>query len=253
MVRIKWVFLLAVVTLAMRVPASGQDLNLRSALYDYKLTTVAEGLVNPWSMAFLPNGDILITERPGRLRLIQNGKLLPEPITGVPEVVAQGQGGLFDVLLHPDFENNQTIYLSFSKPLSGGTQSTTAVVRARFQNNRLTGLDEIFEAVSRGRGHYGGRLAFDSDGYIYITAGDRQVPSTGDLEAHPSQDLSNHHGVVVRLHDDGRIPDDNPFAGQSGILPEIWSYGHEIPKVSQLTKIPTMSGLMNTAPKEETS
>tara|TARA_B110000196_G_scaffold308919_1_gene310025 strand:+ start:4412 stop:5599 length:1188 start_codon:yes stop_codon:yes gene_type:complete len=230
MVRIKWVFLLAVVTLAMRVPASGQDLNLRSALYDYKLTTVAEGLVNPWSMAFLPNGDILITERPGRLRLIQNGKLLPEPITGVPEVVAQGQGGLFDVLLHPDFENNQTIYLSFSKPLSGGTQSTTAVVRARFQNNRLTGLDEIFEAVSRGRGHYGGRLAFDSDGYIYITAGDRQVPSTGDLEAHPSQDLSNHHGVVVRLHDDGRIPDDNPFAGQSGILPEIWSYGHRNPQ-----------------------
>ncbi|HIF37827.1 MAG TPA: PQQ-dependent sugar dehydrogenase [Gemmatimonadetes bacterium] len=230
MVRIKWMFLLAVLTLVVRTPSSGQDLTLRSAFYDYKLTTVADGLVNPWSMAFLPNGDMLITERPGRLRLIQNGNLLPEPVAGVPEVVAQGQGGLFDVLLHPDFENNRLIYLSFSKPKSGGTQSTTAVVRARYENNQLTGLNEIFEAVSRGGGHYGGRLAFDGNGYIYITAGDRQVPSTGDLQAHPAQDLSNHHGVVVRLHDDGRIPDDNPFAGQSGTLPEIWSYGHRNPQ-----------------------
>ena len=230
MVRIKWAVLLAVITLVVGNPVSGQDPTLRSAFYDFRLTTVAEGLVSPWSMAFLPSGDILVTEKPGRLRLIENGELLPNPITGVPEVVAQGQGGLFDVVLHPDYENNQMIYLAFSKPKSGGTQSTTAVVRGRYENYQLSNVEEIFEAVSMGRGHYGGRLAFDRQGYIYITTGDRQAPPNGDLETHPAQDLTNHHGVVVRLHDDGRVPDDNPFVGQSGKLPEIWSYGHRNPQ-----------------------
>ena len=173
MVRIKWSVLLAVITLVVGNPVSGQDPTLRSAFYDFRLTTVAEGLVSPWSMAFLPSGDILVTEKPGRLRLIENGELLPTPIAGVPEVVAQGQGGLFDVVLHPDYENNQMIYLAFSKPKSGGTQSTTAVVRGKYENYQLSNVEEIFEAVSMGRGHYGGRLAFDSQGYIYITTGDR--------------------------------------------------------------------------------
>ena len=230
MVRIKWLVLPAVLMVILQNPISGQEQDHRSAFHDFKLTTVAEGLISPWSMAFLPNGDMLVTERPGRLRVIQNGELVPEPITGVPQVVAQGQGGLFDVILHPDFESNQTIYLSFSKPKSNGAQSTTAVIRARYGNNRLTDIEEIFEAVSEGRGHYGGRLAFDSKGYLYITAGDRQAPSTGNLEAHPAQDLSNHHGVVVRLHADGSIPEDNPFVGQSDKLPEIWSYGHRNPQ-----------------------
>ena len=230
MVRIKWLVLPAVLMVILQNPISGQEQDHRSAFHDFKLTTVAEGLISPWSMAFLPNGDMLVTERPGRLRVIQNGELVPEPITGVPQVVAQGQGGLFDVILHPDFESNQTIYLSFSKPKSNGAQSTTAVIRARYGNNQLTDIEEIFEAVSEGRGHYGGRLAFDSKGYLYITAGDRQAPSTGNLEAHPAQDLSNHHGVVVRLHADGSIPEDNPFVGQSDKLPEIWSYGHRNPQ-----------------------
>ena len=229
MVRIKWLVLPAVLMVILQNPISGQEQDHRSAFHDFKLTTVAEGLISPWSMAFLPNGDMLVTERPGRLRVIQNGELVPEPITGVPQVVAQGQGGLFDVILHPDFESNQTIYLSFSKPKSNGAQSTTAVIRARYGNNRLTDIEEIFEAVSEGRGHYGGRLAFDSKGYLYITAGDRQAPSTGNLEAHPAQDLSNHHGVVVRLHADGSIPEDNPFVGQSDKRPEIWSYWHRNP------------------------
>jgi len=201
----------------------------RSADHDFRVVTVAEGLVNPWSIAFLPDGDVLISERPGRLRIVRHGELLADPVPGVPEVFAQGQGGLLDVVLHPDFASNQMLYLSFSKPLSGG-ESTTAVVRGRFENDRLTGTEEIFEAETRGRGHYGSRLAFDDNGYLFITVGERQVPSTGDLDAHPAQDFSNHHGVVVRLHDDGRVPSDNPFVDTEGARPEIWTYGHRNPQ-----------------------
>jgi glucose/arabinose dehydrogenase len=197
---------------------------------EYRLVTFVEGLENPWSMAFLPDGDILVTERPGRLRIIRNGVLLPDPVPGVPEVLAQGQGGLLDLALHPDFAANRWVYFSFSKPIGDGTEATTAVARARFENDRLTGLEEVFEAVTRGRGHYGSRLAFDGDGYLFVSVGDRQAPPSGDLEAHPAQDLSNHHGTTVRLHDDGRVPSDNPFVDRPGARPEIWSYGHRNPQ-----------------------
>ena len=119
--------------------------------------TVADGLVNPWSMAWLPGGDMLITERPGRLRIVRHGTLLPDPVAGVPEVFARGQGGLFDVLPHPDFASNRLLYLSYARPKGEG--STTAVIRGRFENDRLTDIEEIFEATTVGRGHYGGRLA----------------------------------------------------------------------------------------------
>jgi glucose/arabinose dehydrogenase len=196
-----------------------------SALHDYRVVTVAEGLVQPWSLAFLPDGDLLITEKPGRLRVVRDGELLAEPIAGLPTVHAEGQGGLLDVVPHPQFEENRWLYLSYSKPLADG-QSTTAVVRGRFEGDRLADVEELFEAQSRGRGHYGSRLAFDGNGHLFITVGDRQVPPEGDLEAHPAQDLSNHHGVVVRLNEDGSVPADNPFVGQTGKRPEIWSYGH---------------------------
>ena len=202
---------------------------LRSADHDFRVVAVAEGLVNPWSIAFLPDGDILISERPGRLRIVRHGQLLADPVAGVPEVFAQGQGGLLDVVPHPGFAANQMLYLSFSKPLPGG-ESTTAVVRGRFENDRLTGIEEIFEAETRGRGHYGSRLAFDGNGYLFITVGERQAPASGDLEAHPAQDLSNHHGAVVRLHDDGRVPLDNPFVDTEGARPEIWTFGHRNPQ-----------------------
>jgi glucose/arabinose dehydrogenase len=208
-------------------PVAGQQ-PTRSAYHDFRVVTVADGLVNPWSMAWLPGGDLLITERPGRLRIVRNGTLLPDPVPGVPEVFAQGQGGLFDVLPHPDFASNRLLYLSYARPKGEG--STTAVIRGRFENDRLTDIDEVFEAVTAGGGHYGGRLAWTPDGFLFLTVGERMVPSTGDLEAHPAQDLSNHHGVTIRLHDDGRVPDDNPFVGQSGALPEIWSYGHRNPQ-----------------------
>lgn len=201
-----------------------------STYHDYRIVTVADGLVIPWSMAFLPGGDMLVTERPGRLRIVRNGVLVPDPVPGVPEVFAQGQGGLMDVVLHPDFPSNRLIYLSYSKPYADEEGATTAVVRARFENDRLTGLEDIFVAESRGNGHYGSRLAFDADGYLFVTVGERQAPSRGDLYAHPAQDPSNHHGTINRLHDDGRIPADNPFVGQEGFQPSIYSYGHRNPQ-----------------------
>ncbi len=216
----------APILLGAPVPLAGQAPEHPSALHDYRVVTVADGLVHPWSIAFLPEGDMLVTEQPGRLRIVRDGRLLEDPVPGVPEVLAQGQGGLLDVVPHPDFEANRWLYLSFSKPIGDGTEATTAVVRGRLVDDRLTDVEEIFEAESRGRGHYGSRLAFDDEGFLYITVGDRQVPSEGDLEAHPAQDLSNHHGTTLRLHDDGRIPEDNPFVDRADALPEIWSYGH---------------------------
>jgi glucose/arabinose dehydrogenase len=228
MLRTPVALLAAGLLLSVVAPACAQEPVLRSAHHDYRVVTVADGLVNPWSMAFLPGGDMLVTERPGRLRIVRDGVLLPDPVAGVPEVFARGQGGLLDVALHPDFASNRLVYLSYSKPVGEG--STTAVVRGRFESDRLEDVEEVFEADSQGRSHYGSRLAFDADGYLYVTVGDRQVPPSGDLEAHPAQDPSNHHGTVNRIHDDGRVPDDNPFVGQAGMRPEIWSYGHRNPQ-----------------------
>jgi len=200
-----------------------------AAQHDYRVETVAEGLVHPWSMAWLPNGDLLITEKPGRLRIVRDGQLLPEAVPGTPEVLYNGQGGLFEVIPHPDFDENRWLYLSFAKPV--GDNSTTAIVRGRFENDRLTNVVEIFAANANGRpGHYGGKIVFDDEGYLFLTLGDRQAPSTGDLSAHPAQDTTNHAGVIVRLNDDGSVPSDNPFVGRSDALPEIWSYGHRSPQ-----------------------
>ncbi len=212
------------------VSADAQEPVMRSAYHDYRIVTVAEGLEHPWSIAFLPGGDMLVTERPGRLRIIRNGSLLPDAVEGLPEVFAQGQGGLLDVVPHPDFATNSLLYLSYSKPYPDGESATTTIIRGRFENDRLSDVEELFQANSRGRGHYGSRIAFDGNGYIFFSVGDRQVPSRGDLEAHPAQDVSNHHGTINRLHDDGRVPTDNPFADQAGAEPSIWSYGHRNPQ-----------------------
>jgi len=206
------------------IQLSGQSV-FRSAYHDYRVVTFVDGLVQPWSMAFLPGGDTLITERPGRLRIVRDGKLLPNAVEGVPPVLYQGQGGLLEVAPHPDFASNRLLYISYSKPLDD-KQGTTALIRGRFENDRLTNVQQIFESVSRGRGHYGGKIAFDRNGFLFLSLGDRQVPSEGDLEKHPAQDNSNHHGTVVRIHDDGRVPADNPFVKTPGARPEIWSYGH---------------------------
>lgn len=201
-----------------------------SERHDFRVVTVVEGLQNPWSMAFLPGGDALITERPGRLRILRGGRLLPDSVPGVPKVRTGGQGGLLDVVPHPAFAKNRLVYLSYSKPNADDSRGTTAA-RARFENDRLEDVQEILEAKAwaEDSGHYGSRMAFDREGYLFVTIGDRQVPPLGDLQAllaHPAQQLETHQGKVLRLHDDGRVPADNPFVNTPNALPEIWSYGH---------------------------
>lgn len=208
-----------------------QDVH-ESGGHRFRLVTIADGLEHPWGIAFLPNRDVLVTERAGRLRVVRNGALQPAPIVGVPAPRVGGQGGLLDVVLHPNFATNQFVYLSYSKPSADGASSTTAIIRGKLEGNTLTGVQEIFEARawSAGQGHYGSRLAFDRNGFLFITIGDRQAPPTGNLETHPAQDLSNHQGTVIRLHDDGRVPADNPFVGRTNARPDIWSYGHRSPQ-----------------------
>jgi len=200
-----------------------------SADHDFRVVTVADGLERPWGIAFLPGGDILVTEKAGRLRIIRDGRLLPNPVPGVPPVYDVGQGGLMDVVPHPDFASNHLLYLTYSKP-QGGDASTTVLARGRFENDRLTDLDEIFVANSEGRGQYGSRVVFDGNGYLFVSVGDRMAAPRGDLEAHPAQDVSNHAGTINRLFEDGRVPPDNPFVDVEGAEPSVWSYGHRNPQ-----------------------
>lgn len=208
--------------------ANAQPTSLDTELVDLDVSVVTDGLDALWGFTFLPNGDILATERNGTLRLIQNGQLMEDAIDGVPEVFARGQGGLLDVAIHPEFETNKLVYLSYAKPHDGN--STTVVARGRLQGMALVDVEDIFVADSRGRGHYGSRLVFDDDGYLFVTVGDRQANPNEDQANHPAQDRSNHHGTVNRLHDDGSIPEDNPFVGMDEIEPSIWSYGHRNPQ-----------------------
>ena len=201
----------------------------KSSVHDYRVVPVVDGFVNPWGLAFVPGGDLLVTERPGRLRIVRGGKLLPNAVSGVPAVVAAGQGGLLDVVVHPNFAQNRYVYLTYSKQVNGG--STTALHRAKLVNDALVEGQDIFVADTRGRpGHFGSRIAFDGKGHVFMTVGDRQAPPEGDLPAHPAQDLSVHQGKVLRLMEDGSAPKDNPFVGRSGAKPEIWSYGHRNPQ-----------------------
>src|SRR5688572_149295 len=214
-----------VAVVSVNVSLSAQATN-RSTLHDYKVVTVADQLIQPWSIAFIPGGDMLITERPGRLRIVRNGKLLPQPVDGIPKVFHSSQGGLLEVMPHPNFAANRLLYISYSKPGATDAEARTALIRGRFENDRLTDVQQLFEAVAQGRNHFSGKIAFDRNGYLFLTLGDRQVPPEGKLDAHPAQDLSNHHGKIIRLHDDGRVPSDNPFVSRAGARPEIWSYGH---------------------------
>jgi len=194
-----------------------------------RVVPVAEGLSDVWSLEFLPGGDILVTERDGRLRLIQDGVLQEAPISGVPEVRFRNHGGLLDVALHPNFATNDLIYLSYSKP--GDQGATTAVFRARLQGTRLVDGRDIFvaDAWTTSDVNFGSRMAFDSDGLLYVTIGERNFPFPDD-QGMSAQDLGNHMGTIVRLRDDGTVPDDNPFVGEAGRKPEIYSYGHRNPQ-----------------------
>ena len=215
---------------------AGDDTVFQSEHHAYRLTTVVDGLQHAWGLAFLPNGDMLVTERgertpdgqAGRMRIVRDGQLLPDPVPGLPTIRVGGQGGLLDVVLHPEFESNRLVYFTYSKPNDDDSLGTTAVARGRFEGDALQDVEDILvaEAWVEGRGHHGSRLAFDRDGYLFVTVGDRQVRPVGDLAAHPAQDPTNHIGTTLRIHDDGRVPSDNPFVGHAEILPEIWTWGH---------------------------
>ena len=193
----------------------------QSEHYEFTLTQISDGLERPWGLAFLPNGDMLVTERVGQLRIIKEGKLERKPISGLPDnIYASGQGGLLDVILHPDFENNQMIYLSYAGNGEGG--AGTEVARGILKDNALHNVETIFVAQPKthGSNHYGSRMVFAEDGTLFITTGDRYHRL---LDA---QDPNNHLGTIVRLNDDGSVPEDNPFAKKENHQPEVFSFGH---------------------------
>ena len=186
-----------------------------------KVTDVAVGLEHPWGVGLLPDGRFLVTERPGRLRVVNRDGRLSAPLTGVPEVYARGQGGLLDVALSPGFAQDRLVYLSFAERGSGG--AGTAVARGRLGERGLEDTQVIWRQQPKVDGsynHWGSRLVFRPDGTLFVTLGDRFVHSER------AQDLSTTIGKIVRINPDGSVPRDNPFVGRAGALPEIWSYGH---------------------------
>ena len=199
------------------------------AVSGVRLATVAEGFERPWALAFLPDGGMLVTERPGRLRMVRDGRIDPRPIEGVPEVFTQGQGGLMDIVLHPDFASNRRIFLTYSHGTSQANR--TRVARAVLDGHALRDLQVIFqtEPAKPTNQHFGSRILFLPDGTLLVTIGDGGNPPAsldGRLIRENAQDLSNHLGSTVRLNPDGSVPRDNPFVGRQGVRPEIWSYGH---------------------------
>ncbi|MEX0923165.1 MAG: PQQ-dependent sugar dehydrogenase [Rhodovibrionaceae bacterium] len=205
-------------------PASAvQAKTFETAQAKFQVQVLADGLEHPWGMAFLPDGALLITERPGGLRLFRDGALQAEPLSGLPEVWDSGQGGLLDVTLHPDFPGNPWVYLSYAKPGEGG--AGTAVGRGKLEGNGLRDFEVIFELPRKtGRGqHFGSRLVFDREGYLFATIGERG-------ERDRAQDPHDPAGSVLRIHDDGTIPEDNPFADGRAGHPAVYSYGHRNPQ-----------------------
>jgi len=215
---------------ALCAQAQAQAEVFESEEHRFRAVTVVAGVKHPWSIAFLPGGDMLFTQRTGELRLVRDGRLLEQPLAGVPDALVRGQGGLQEVAVHPDFEVNRIVYLSYSK--AEGDRNTTALVRARLEGDRLHQVEEIFEADawSAAPGHYGAKIAFDGNGHLFMSIGDRMEMPRDNLESHGAQLLGSHAGAIVRLREDGSVPDDNPFAGHTGALPEIWSYGHRNPQ-----------------------
>ncbi|MFL6975670.1 MAG: PQQ-dependent sugar dehydrogenase [Xanthobacteraceae bacterium] len=211
----------AVVLLTLACPATAQT--FRASAGNLQVETVTSGLSNPWGLAFLPDGRMLVTERPGRMRLVtRDGKLSP-PLGGVPKVFAQSQGGLHDVALDRDYAQNQTLYFCYAEPAGGGAR--TALARARLVDEGSPRLGEV-KVIFRQEGplssgnHFGCRIAQTSDGNLFLTMGDHFT------YRNEAQNLANHLGKIVRIRPDGSVPPDNPFVGRYGAKPEIWSYGH---------------------------
>ena len=204
-------------SLVASVPSVAQT--VKSDEHEFRVVKVVEGLDHPWSVAFLPDGRMLVTERSGRLRIVRDGKLDPQPVSGLPQIAQHGQGGLLDVALHPRFAENSLVYLSYAARGSDGVG--TEVARGRLNGSRLENVQVIFRQQPKGGSgnHFGSRLVFDRAGLLYITLGDRG-------EKDRAQMPGDHAGSVIRVHDDGRVPADNPFAGKPGWKPEKFTLGN---------------------------
>lgn len=199
---------------------SGQT--FESETLTYGVDTIATDLKNPWAIEFLPDGRMLVTERAGEVLIFENEQLLPERIT-IPDVYVQGQGGLLDIELHPDYDDNGWIYLSYAKKGEGG--GGTVIARTKLEGNKFTELEQLFaaEPLSESGVHFGSRIVFDGNGYMFFSSGERGKKENAQM-------LNNHLGKVLRLHDDGKVPTDNPFVDTKDAKPEIWSYGHRNPQ-----------------------
>lgn len=201
-------------------PAMAQQVQMvESEAGSVTVTNLANRLNHPWGMTFLPDGRLLVTERAGRLRILDTDHTLSEPLGGTPEVFNRGQGGLLDVALDPNFESNRLVYLSFAEPGEGG--ASTAVGRGRLEEDRIAGFEVTFRQVPKvpGPNHFGGRIVFSPHGKLFLTMGER-------FKFESAQDLSNHLGTIVRINPGGSVPGDNPFVNQADAEDEIWSYGH---------------------------
>ena len=212
--------------LASGVPALALDQTFATEKVKIRVETVAQGLEHPWGIAFLPDGNFLVTERPGFLRIVTPEGKIGNAIYGVPEVDARGQGGLLDVALDPDFAENRLVYLSYAEKGENG-KNGTAVARGHLTESlspQLRNVEVIFRQQPKELStlHFGSRLVFDREGHLFITMGER---SKREFRGQ-AQDLSSHLGKIVRIWPDGTVPDDNPFVNREGALPEIWSYGH---------------------------
>jgi len=214
----KKIYFPVILTLLLVTHAEADEV-FQAADVSFKTQTIVDKLSHPWGMAFLPDGNILITERTGRLRIVENGKLNPKPITGLPEIAVIGQGGLLDVVLHPDFKNNQLIYLSYAAAGAGGYG--TEVVCGKLKGMEFKEVKKIFTALPKvgGGNHFGSRLLFAPDGKLFITLGERG-------EQDRAQDLGQHPGSLIRINDDGTIPEDNPFLNIKGARPESYTLGN---------------------------
>ncbi|WP_404384678.1 PQQ-dependent sugar dehydrogenase [Caenispirillum salinarum] len=202
-------------------PAAAQTQQIDAQRGPVNVEPVVTGLDHPWGMDFLPDGRILVTERPGQMRIVYpQERTMSAPLEGVPEVFNRGQGGLLDVRIGPTYEEDGWIYFTYAEANQQG-RASTAAARAKLDGMRLTDVDVVFRQIPKmtGNNHFGSRIAFTPDGYMFITLGER-------FKFQPAQELTNHLGTVVRLWPDGSVPDDNPFVNTEGALPEIWSYGH---------------------------
>ncbi len=222
----------ALLALALTLAALFSTPAAQAQATDLKPVVVARNLEHPWGLAFLPDGRMLVTERPGRMRIVSRDGRVGAPLAGVPAVYAANQGGLLDVVVHPQFADNRLVFFSFSEPGEGANANLagTAVARARLDGERLADVRVIFRQQPKVGGglHFGSRLVFARDGRLFVTLGDR------GHRKDDAQTLDNHMGKVVRIEIDGRVPADNPFVQRAGARPELWSYGHRNPQGAAL-------------------